>query len=77
MGRFAAGSLAFLILVGCASTTPSGDRVPLPPDLVEECPPLRPLTGNTGRDLLNKLIEVGEDYNDCASRHKRLVEAIK
>lgn len=56
---------------------PSEGRAPLAPSLTEACPPLEALSGTTGAEVLKKMIEVSEQYYDCADKHKRLTEAVK
>ena len=38
------------------------------------CPPLSELHGKTGKDLVDKLVEVSEQYYECADKHQALVE---
>lgn len=77
MGRIASASMALLIVQGCATTSPSGDRAPLPPSLTSPCPDLSPLSDGTGASVLRKLIEVAEQYYECQRKHGALVEAVK
>lgn len=68
--------LIVLMLTACASPMPpSPVRPPLPPLLLQPCPPLSPLQGTTGADVLRKLVEVGEAYHDCAVSKDALIKA--
>lgn len=65
-----------LILVGC-STQPGA--VPWHPEaaMLTLCHPTGPmLEGGTGKDVLVWGVAMRQDYEVCAARHKRLVEAI-
>lgn len=42
---------------------------------MQACPPLQPLEGKTGADVLRKLVEVGQAYNDCADGKAALIRA--
>jgi hypothetical protein len=44
---------------------------------VQLCPPLTPLEGKTGAHVLRKLIEVGQQYNECRAIHGALVKAVQ
>jgi hypothetical protein len=44
---------------------------------MQPCPPLEPLQGTTGADVLRKLVEVGQGYNECADAHAALVRAVR
>ena len=46
-----------------------------PPDLAQPCPPLQPLAGGNGADVLPWALGVVHAYNDCRARHKALVAA--
>lgn len=65
-----------LTMTACASPMPpSPVRPPLSQLLLQPCPPLSPLQGTTGADVLRKLVEVGEAYHDCASSKDALAKA--
>lgn len=69
-----------LIVTGCAtSTTPllvdASPKVPV--SLLQPCPPLVPLEGISGADVLRKLVEVGQMYNDCVDSMGSLIEAVR
>lgn len=66
-----------LMLTGCAtSTPPSLVRPPLPANLLTLCPGLTPMEGITGEVMLRKIIEVSEQYYNCADGKKKLIEAV-
>lgn len=44
---------------------------------MQPCPPLTPLEGVTGADVLRKFIEVGEMYNDCRGSMEALIRAVR
>lgn len=62
--------------MGCASLTKPSDGPPLPASLLAECQAPTSLDNGTGRTVLNKIVELAELYNDCASKHKALVQAV-
>ena len=45
--------------------------------LVEPCPQLPLLSETTGNAALRWMIGTAETYNDCAAKHKKLVEATR
>ena len=67
-------------LTGCGHLMTSVNPAPLPPipgNLLAECPPLMPLQSGLLPALGASLARDSLMYNDCAMRHKLLVEAIK
>lgn len=44
---------------------------------MQTCPPLLPLEGKTGADVLRKLVEVGEAYYECADGKAALIRAVR
>jgi hypothetical protein len=44
---------------------------------MQPCPPLEPLQGTTGADVLRKLVEVGQAYNECSDDKAALIKAIR
>ena len=44
---------------------------------MQTCPPLTPLDGKTGADVLRKFVEVGKMYGECAESKRRLIDAVK
>jgi hypothetical protein len=44
---------------------------------MQPCPVLTPLEGKTGADLLQKLVEVGQAYNECADGKAALIRAVQ
>lgn len=44
---------------------------------MQPCPPLLPLEGKTGADVLRKLVEIGQAYHDCADGKAALIEAVR
>ena len=65
-----------LTTTGCAASTPRL-RGNLPASLTQPCPPLAPLDGKTGADVLRKLVEVGRAYNECAAGKQALIDALQ
>ena len=69
--------LLTLALAGCGATIPEAPRWKPDASLLTLCPETLPLLdGGTGKDILPWGIEARKDYETCAARHKRLVEAI-
>lgn len=67
-----------LTLTACAaSQKPSAARAPLDASLTEPCPPLSPLADGTGATVLRWILDSADAYNDCAGKHRRLVEAVR
>ena len=48
-----------------------------PADLTQPCPPLSPLAGTTGADILPWAVQTVYLYKDCAARHDALVSVFK
>lgn len=44
---------------------------------MQPCPQLEPLQGTTGADVLRKLVEVGQAYNDCSDGKAALIRAVR
>jgi hypothetical protein len=38
---------------------------------------MQPLEGKTGAEVLRKLVEVGQAYNECADAHTALIKAVR
>lgn len=71
-------AMCALMMQGCAaSTAPSTGRSTLDASLTTPCPPLERLTEKDGRAALRWMIGAADAYNDCASRHGKLVEAVR
>jgi len=71
---------AALALTGCAPSMTSVNPAPLPPipaNLMAECPPLMPLQSGLLPALGASLARDSLMYNDCAMRHKLLVDVIR
>lgn len=63
---------------GClASNPPSTGRTPVDASLTVPCDPLPLLTEKDGKAVLRWMIGAAEEYNDCAAKHRRLVEATR
>ena len=76
--RFMALISLALTLTACASlTTPSEARAPLPPSLTAPCQPLPLLADGMAGTVLRWAMEAIEAYQDCAERHRALVEAVR
>jgi hypothetical protein len=68
--------------MGCASSMPPSlaplpQRPPIPQSLLQPCQPLSPLAGTTGADVIQKFVEVGQMYNECADGKAALIKASK
>jgi hypothetical protein len=44
---------------------------------MQPCPPLEPLQGTTGADVLRKLVEVGQAYHECSDGKDALIRAVR
>jgi hypothetical protein len=66
-----------LTLTACASWAPPSTTAPPPPppDLAQMCPPLARPADGTAAALLTWGVETARAYNQCAARHRALVEA--
>ena len=63
---------------GCATPQPpSTGRAKIDTVLTEPCQPLNQLADGTGATVLRWILETADAYNDCAGKHRRLVEAIR
>lgn len=70
--------LSTTLLSGCLTVPSVIDRQPRPPipaSLLERCPDLTPLEGNTMGHLAAKLVEVSGLYYQCQARHSGLSDA--
>lgn len=66
-----------LMLTACANLTPPLTTAVKPPaDLVQPCPNLPKLSGNTGADVLPWAVAAVGMYKDCKARHSALVRAL-
>jgi hypothetical protein len=65
------------MMTACASSTAHLPAAPIPANLLQPCPPLEPLEGKTGADVLRKLVEIGEAYNGCADGKAALIKAVR
>ena len=69
-------ALAIVLLTGC-STIPNGQLWKPEAALLELCDPKGPeLTGGDGKSIVVWGTAMRKEYELCAARHKRLVEAI-
>ena len=67
-----------LTMQGCSAFGQSSKgRSPPDASLTEPCPSLPLLTETTGNAALRWMIGAASDYNDCADKHRKLVEAVK
>lgn len=64
-----------VFLLGCSSLPTQPELPAIPPSLATPCPPLRPPGDGTGGVVLKWGIQIIEQYAECQSRHRRLVEA--
>jgi len=73
--------LLVVLLVGCASNKPKLEttppKAPIPSNLLVKCPEIEGLEGNTLGDLYKHDIELMKQYTECATRHDRLIDAVK
>lgn len=65
-----------LMLTACANSTPPLTTIKPPADLVQPCPKLPHLEGDTGADVLPWSLAVVGMYKDCKARHGALVRAL-
>ncbi|HFC8533023.1 TPA: hypothetical protein ACFRHF_001771 [Neisseria lactamica] len=65
-----------LMLTACQSSMPPLTAIKPPADLVQPCPKLPKLSGNTGADVLPWSLAVVGMYKDCKARHGALVRAL-
>ena len=71
-------AMSACLIVGCnASMPPSQGRATLDASLTEPCPPLSLLADGTAGTVLRWALETVDAYNDCSTKHKKLVEATK
>jgi hypothetical protein len=63
------------LLAACNSLPTQPEPQAIPPSLATLCPPPRPPSDGTGETMLKWGIQQIELYAECASRHRRLVEA--
>jgi hypothetical protein len=49
----------------------------IPPELLQECPAVPPLTGGTGADVLQKLVDLASEYQACRARLRSLITLFK
>lgn len=65
------------ILTSCAWSMPAEEieHPPYPPSLTRSCPPLGALKDGKAATVARALIDDAQAYDECASRHRRLVEA--
>lgn len=68
-------SLLVLTMTGCASFARPSQAVPLQADLREPCPDLEEPTGGTRAEMLRWSTETVHAYQECQSKHRRVVEA--
>lgn len=69
---------AFVIaLSGCATTGVSAPRSQVDSSLTELCPPLSLLSDGDSPTVFRWALTLVDSYNDCAAKHKKLVEATK
>ena len=70
--------ISALMLTACVALTPPlPDRAPIPANLTSPCPSLTPLDEGSGAAVLRKVVEISEQYYDCARKHKGLANAVK
>lgn len=66
------------MLTSCGGSMPvEVEEPPYPPTLTRACPPLAPLPDGSVASVAKALTDDAERYDECASRHRRLVEAIE
>jgi len=66
------------MLTGCQSSTPLlPERAPLPPSLVQECPPLQSLDNGRMGTVLRWAVETVKEYGRCQRSKHELIEAVR
>ncbi|WP_440590287.1 Rz1-like lysis system protein LysC [Neisseria polysaccharea] len=60
--------------MACGNSTPPLTTIKPPADLVQPCPNLPHLEGNTGADVLPWSLQVIGLYKDCKARHRALAD---
>ncbi|MGI3296221.1 Rz1-like lysis system protein LysC [Neisseria sp. SLRRB23] len=60
--------------MACGNSTPPLTAIEPPADLVQPCPNLPKLSGNTGADVLPWSLAVVGMYKDCKARHRALAD---
>jgi hypothetical protein len=71
-------AISVSMTMGCAASgQPSEARAPLDASLTAPCDPLPLLAETDGRAALRWMIGAAEQFNDCAGKHRRLVEAVR
>ena len=64
-------------MTACAQPAPLlPDREPLPPDLVQPCPPLQSLTDGTGGAVLQWIVDAAFQYRACQRGKQALIDAV-
>lgn len=61
------------MMTACVSSTVQS-RIEIPVDLAQPCPDLPELSGGTGKEVLNWSVQVISLYNDCKSKHEKLIK---
>ncbi len=65
------------MLTACASSPQPPEPAPIPANLRQPCPLPLPLPHDgTGAAVLRTMVEWGQLYRECASRHAELVQAV-
>ncbi|WP_031274006.1 hypothetical protein [Pelistega indica] len=65
--------IVLCLMAGCASSTTSLRRAPLPVNLAQGCPEIQSLSSNSWDALAQSYIQLVRDYTDCAMRHEAVV----
>lgn len=69
--------IMLLLLAGCATTIPDQKlaNISTPADLLVRCPDIPKLVSPaTLGDTMQYIIDLQQDYNDCAGRYDSLIE---
>lgn len=69
-------AIAVSMTTGCASSVTVSPSAQVPANLRQPCPRLPSPSDGTGAALLTWVLQVIDQYNDCADRHDRTIEAI-
>jgi hypothetical protein len=71
--------LGITVLPACSFlSSKEVNRAPTQANLLIKCPEELPaVTGITGKDLLQSLLEDSDLYNECSARHNALVDALE
>ena len=64
------------LMTACASLKEPEQVPPTQQNLLTKCPELSKHEGTTGAMVLSTMLRWAAEYNDCATRHNGLVDAV-